>query len=103
MRTHIFIALGSTLLMLLSIWLPQQFMDGGDPGRIAAQVVSGIGFLGAVLAALKPFRVRLQSMDVEQIPGKKNGSREAVLGFSRGSPRRRTSPPWPVLWNHWKT
>jgi putative Mg2+ transporter-C (MgtC) family protein len=49
LRTHILIALGATLLMLLSIWLPQTFMDmkNGDPGRIAAQVVSGIGFLGA--------------------------------------------------------
>jgi putative Mg2+ transporter-C (MgtC) family protein len=48
LRTHILIALGATLLMLLSIWLPQTFMDrDGDPGRIAAQVVSGIGFLGA--------------------------------------------------------
>lgn len=48
-RTHILIAVGSTLLMLLSIWMPQEFMDAknGDPGRIAAQVVSGIGFLGA--------------------------------------------------------
>jgi len=49
LRTHILISLGSTLLMLLSIWIPQQFFDmkSGDPGRIAAQVVSGIGFLGA--------------------------------------------------------
>lgn len=49
LRTHILICLGSTLLMLLSIWIPQTYMDmkGGDPGRIAAQVVSGIGFLGA--------------------------------------------------------
>ncbi|MDR1862375.1 MAG: MgtC/SapB family protein [Treponema sp.] len=49
LRTHILIALGATLLMLLSIWLPQTFTDmkNGDPGRIAAQVVSGIGFLGA--------------------------------------------------------
>jgi putative Mg2+ transporter-C (MgtC) family protein len=48
LRTHILIALGSTLLMLLSIWLPQTFTGkNGDPGRIAAQVVSGIGFLGA--------------------------------------------------------
>jgi putative Mg2+ transporter-C (MgtC) family protein len=31
---------------MLSVWLPQQ-MNGGDPGRIAAQVVSGMGFLGA--------------------------------------------------------
>lgn len=48
LRTHILIAMGSTLLMLLSIYLPQQFYtERGDPGRIAAQVVSGIGFLGA--------------------------------------------------------
>ncbi|MDR2535735.1 MAG: MgtC/SapB family protein [Treponema sp.] len=49
LRTHILIATGATLLMLLSIWLPQRFqpIDRGDPGRIAAQVVSGIGFLGA--------------------------------------------------------
>jgi putative Mg2+ transporter-C (MgtC) family protein len=48
MRTHILIAMGSTLLMLLSIWIPQEFfsLKNGDPGRIAAQVVSGIGFLG---------------------------------------------------------
>ena len=46
LRTHILISLGATCLMLLSIWLPQQ-MNAGDPGRIAAQVVSGMGFLGA--------------------------------------------------------
>ncbi|MDR1099478.1 MAG: MgtC/SapB family protein [Treponema sp.] len=46
LRTHILIAVGATLLMLLSIWLPQQFISNGDPSRIAAQVVSGIGFLG---------------------------------------------------------
>ncbi len=49
LRTHILISVGSTLLMLLSIYIPQTFFDmkSGDPGRIAAQVVSGIGFLGA--------------------------------------------------------
>jgi putative Mg2+ transporter-C (MgtC) family protein len=47
LRTHILIALGAASLMLLSIWIPQNFSDRGDPGRIAAQVVSGIGFLGA--------------------------------------------------------
>ncbi|MCL2759312.1 MAG: MgtC/SapB family protein [Treponema sp.] len=45
LRTHILIAIGACCLMLLSIWMPQQY--GGDPGRIAAQVVSGMGFLGA--------------------------------------------------------
>ena len=49
LRTHILITVGAACLMLLSIWLPQQFFDlkNGDPGRIAAQVVSGMGFLGA--------------------------------------------------------
>ena len=49
LRTHILIATGATLLMLLSIYLPQQLSPQriGDPGRIAAHVVSGIGFLGA--------------------------------------------------------
>jgi putative Mg2+ transporter-C (MgtC) family protein len=47
LRTHILIATGATLLMLLSIYLPQSSARGGDPARIAAQVVSGIGFLGA--------------------------------------------------------
>ena len=49
MRTFALIAMGSTLAMLLSIYLPQEFngLKNGDPGRIAAQVVSGVGFLGA--------------------------------------------------------
>lgn len=44
-RTFSLIAMGATLAMLLSIYVPQEYM--GDPGRIAAQVVTGIGFLGA--------------------------------------------------------
>jgi putative Mg2+ transporter-C (MgtC) family protein len=49
LRTHTLICVGSTLLMLLSIWIPQEYnmFKNGDPSRIAAQVVSGIGFLGA--------------------------------------------------------
>jgi putative Mg2+ transporter-C (MgtC) family protein len=49
LRTHILICMGSALLMILSIYIPQTYFDfkNGDPGRIAAQVVSGIGFLGA--------------------------------------------------------
>ena len=46
LRTHILISLGACCLMLLSLWIPQQ-MGSGDPGRIAAQVVAGMGFLGA--------------------------------------------------------
>ncbi len=49
LRTHILIVIGSTILMMLSIFVPQTFpnFQNGDPSRIAAQVVSGIGFLGA--------------------------------------------------------
>lgn len=49
MRTFSLIATGATLAMLVSIYIPQELMmvKNGDPGRIAAQVVSGIGFLGA--------------------------------------------------------
>lgn len=48
-RTFSLIAMGATLAMLLSIYVPQEYMGlkNGDPGRIAAQVITGIGFLGA--------------------------------------------------------
>jgi putative Mg2+ transporter-C (MgtC) family protein len=41
--------MGACLLTMLSIWLPWNIgnAEPGDPGRIAAQIVSGIGFLGA--------------------------------------------------------
>lgn len=49
MRTFTLICMGSTVAMLISIWIPQTYPDflNGDPGRIAAQVLTGIGFLGA--------------------------------------------------------
>lgn len=49
MRTFALISMGATLVMLVSIYIPQVYLGlkNGDPGRIAAQVVSGVGFLGA--------------------------------------------------------
>ena len=49
MRTFALICMGATLAMLVSIYIPQEYLGlkNGDPGRIAAQVISGIGFLGA--------------------------------------------------------
>jgi len=49
LRTFALISMGATLAMLISIYIPQVYMGlkNGDPGRIAAQVVSGVGFLGA--------------------------------------------------------
>ena len=50
LRTHAILALGACLAMTISINIAMQFypdVPNGDPGRLAAQVVSGIGFLGA--------------------------------------------------------
>ncbi|NQX60143.1 MgtC/SapB family protein [Paenibacillus qinlingensis] len=50
-RTHILVCLGSTTIMLLSIYGFSEFVNESnvraDPARLAAQVISGIGFLGA--------------------------------------------------------
>jgi putative Mg2+ transporter-C (MgtC) family protein len=43
-RTHLLVALGSALMLLVSRY---GFADPGDSGRVAAQIVSGIGFIGA--------------------------------------------------------
>jgi len=45
LRTHMILSLGSALVMILSTNIA--FEHGTDPTRMAAQVVSGIGFLGA--------------------------------------------------------
>lgn len=48
-RTHILVTLGSTLIMMISTdaLLATGSATRFDPGRMAAQVISGIGFLGA--------------------------------------------------------
>ena len=47
-RTHVLVCLGSALIMIISMNMYYAFPPGAtDPARIAAQVVSGIGFLGA--------------------------------------------------------
>ena len=55
-RTHTLVALGAALMMILSKYAFADLssgdtivggMHGADPARIAAQVVSGVGFLGA--------------------------------------------------------
>ncbi len=46
LRTFALITVGSCVAMLCSIYIPTLF-DMGDRTRIAAQVVSGVGFLGA--------------------------------------------------------
>lgn len=48
-RTHALVCLGSCLIMIVSIDISAAYRGTApvDPSRIAAQVVSGIGFLGA--------------------------------------------------------
>lgn len=45
LRTLILISVGSAMFTIISIRIGQQI--GGEPSRIAANIVSGIGFLGA--------------------------------------------------------
>lgn len=51
LRTHILVCLGSTLITLISIYGFSQFAYEPnvrmDPARLSAQIISGIGFLGA--------------------------------------------------------
>ena len=49
LRTHILVCVGSALAMLIGLYLVEVYRGttNVDPGRIAAQVISGIGFLGA--------------------------------------------------------
>lgn len=46
LRTYLVVCVGSSLAMLTGIFL-NEMTGSGDAGRIAAQVISGIGFLGA--------------------------------------------------------
>lgn len=50
MRTHILVALGSCAVMLTGQMIFAQYQSYGatpDPARLAAQVIAGVGFLGA--------------------------------------------------------
>jgi len=51
LRTHMLVSVGSALVMIVSAYGFDQVLQPGrvalDPSRVAAQVVSGIGFLGA--------------------------------------------------------
>lgn len=59
-RTHTLVALGSCLIMLTSIEMFKMYGEAkmGDPARLAAQVVSGIGFLGAGTILHSGFSIR---------------------------------------------
>lgn len=56
-RTNMLVSMGSCLMMIVSIYMVEAYQTG-DPARIAAQVVSGIGFLGAGTIIVKGFDVK---------------------------------------------
>jgi putative Mg2+ transporter-C (MgtC) family protein len=62
LRTHILVGVGAALFMLISKYGFTDVLEKGlivlDPSRMAAQVVSGIGFLGAGLIFVRRDSVR---------------------------------------------
>lgn len=52
MRTHILVCLGSTITAMTGIFVSNE-LGSGDVMRLAAQVISGVGFLGAGMIVLK--------------------------------------------------
>jgi len=64
LRTHLLVSLGSALFTIVSAYGFRDFLTSGavvvrtDPTRIAAQIVTGIGFLGAGAIIRQGFSVR---------------------------------------------
>ncbi|MDO4792874.1 MAG: MgtC/SapB family protein [Filifactor alocis] len=46
LRTHLMVCLGSASVMMVSQYIFENISSSGDPARLGAQVISGIGFLG---------------------------------------------------------
>ncbi|WP_280772091.1 MgtC/SapB family protein [Salipaludibacillus daqingensis] len=63
-RTHLLVSVGACLIMLLAFYGFQDYLDANrdvvnfDPSRLAAYVVSGIGFLGAGTILVQGYTVR---------------------------------------------
>lgn len=53
MRTHILVCIGSALTSMVGIYAQDYLSNNGDILRLSAQVISGIGFLGAGMIILK--------------------------------------------------
>jgi putative Mg2+ transporter-C (MgtC) family protein len=47
LRTHMLVGVGACLFTLVSAFGFESFSGSSDPSRVAAQIVTGIGFLGA--------------------------------------------------------
>lgn len=49
LRTHILVCVGAALAMMTNAYIFENVSYSSDPGRLGAQVISGIGFLGVGL------------------------------------------------------
>lgn len=58
LRTQLLVCVGTALFMIVSLVLAEVGGLPGDPGRVAAQVVTGIGFLGAGVILKQGITVR---------------------------------------------
>ncbi|MBN3010049.1 MgtC/SapB family protein [Ruthenibacterium lactatiformans] len=54
LRTYMLVCIGSCAIMTVGIYLFERYESGVDPVRMAAQVVSGIGFIGAGTIMVTP-------------------------------------------------
>ncbi len=52
-KTHTIVSIGAALMMAVSMYA----FDGADTARVAAQIVSGVGFLGAGIIIYKKFEL----------------------------------------------
>lgn len=53
LRTHILVCLGAAMTSLTSLFISETLGFSGDVARLSAQVISGIGFLGAGMIMIK--------------------------------------------------
>ncbi|MDP8261019.1 MAG: MgtC/SapB family protein [Candidatus Kappaea frigidicola] len=60
LRTHILVGISSTLIVLTSIYMSSGRGIISDPGRVAAGVVTGIGFIGA--GTIMRFRASIKGL-----------------------------------------
>ena len=56
-RTYMIVCLSSSLIMITDLYLVE-FYGTGDPARLGAQVISGIGFLGAGSIMISNMRIK---------------------------------------------
>ena len=62
LRTHMTVALGSAMTVMVGLYAVQILGFASDPLRIAAQVVSGLGFLGAGTILLRRGGSQIQGL-----------------------------------------